>query len=135
MKKLKLIIAGLALTSTTVFASGLTLSGDPSIYKSTTVSATCVDSQGNILTKDQNVIVNQSVSWFLVKAGFLAGQPQGTCTFTYIPTGAVIGQGTIAISDNYMQGEVSNIAEGQGYQVTVTPGQNAYYSDIKIAVA
>ncbi|MFZ9034902.1 MAG: hypothetical protein ACO2ZM_02105 [Francisellaceae bacterium] len=116
----KLIALGLgtamALSATSAFA-GLTLATSNPNYNANTVKVKCTDSSGNVLG-DRNAIINQNVGWVLVNAGFLKLKSSGHCVFTYTTTGAIMGEGDVAVQNN-SQGKISNIDGGQNYIISV----------------
>lgn len=133
MKKIMgLILSGVLLSTTSAFA-GLTLSSSNPEYNTQTVKVKCTDSAGKVLA-DRNAIVGQNVAWFLVKAGFLAGGTVGHCVFTYTKTGAEMGEGDVSLSGVF-EGKVSNVKSGVGFNVTVSPDQTAFHSDVTISIS
>ncbi|TNF69061.1 MAG: hypothetical protein EP298_04890 [Gammaproteobacteria bacterium] len=131
-KTLGIVIASLALSSTTAFA-GLELSGDASKYNSNTVSVSCKNNVGKVATLP--AITNQDVPWFLVQGTFLSGANSGHCTFTYTKTNAYMGEGDVSISGDMQQGKVSDVKQGDGFTVTVAPDQTNYHAKVIISVS
>ena len=130
-KKIGLMIAGFAVTSTFAFA-GLTLHSDNPNYTSQTVKVKCTDKSGTVLI-DRNALVGQNVPWALVKVGFLKGGTFGHCEFTYTKTGAIMGQGDVSV-DGISKGKVNNVKSGVGFTISVSPDQNNYYGNVTISV-
>jgi len=125
-KKIALIAAAMALTATSAMA-GLTLKGDSALYTNKTVQVSC-----NGVAKMAS-IVNQDVPWLMVNMAFLSMKGSGHCTFYYKPTGAVMGEGDVAVSGS--TGKISNVKAGNGYNISVTPDQQNYYGDVTISIS
>jgi len=94
MKKLiKTTLIGMSMFAVSSAFAGMTItSSDPTVSGST-VSVDC--GYGKV-----PAIVDQDVSFSVIKLVFLGGQDNGNCVFTRNDDGSTVGSGTITINSN-----------------------------------